>query len=85
MMRFWGGGAYFWFGGRDLGFDSGEVDEAGCYFYGALGGQGRGDVGEVRVGAGVDVDAVHVYVWDAGFEDLVVPCCVSGLAAEDEG
>lgn len=72
---------YLWFRRRDLGFDSCEVYQAGCHFYGSFGREGRRDVGEVGVGAGVDVDAVHVYVWYASFEDLVVPGCVPGLAA----
>lgn len=42
-------------------------------------------LGRWEFGAGVDVDAVHVCVRDAGFEELVVPGCVAGFAAEGEG
>lgn len=31
------------------------------------------------------MDAIRVYIRDADFEDLVIPGCVPGFAAEDEG
>lgn len=77
-------------------FNAGEVDEGGGYFDGAFGGERGCGVGEVRVRAGVHVDAVHVDEGDCAggeggvrgeealLEGVVVPGCGAVLTAEYE-